>query len=132
MSISSHERSSLGTEKEVFSFTLVLDGVNEITDDLERAMGEAGCDDALLSVLKGTVRLDFDRAAESMVQGILSAIHAVESCGLPIRVREVLPPGHHAFSVVNAFLQVRGEQPVLDELRAELSRKLPRTGRTSD
>ncbi|MEX2121371.1 MAG: hypothetical protein WD847_17390 [Pirellulales bacterium] len=122
MSAATTERSRLGAEKDVYSFTLLLEGVNEITDDLERVLYDAGCDDALLSASEDEVSLDFDREASSMFEAIRSAIHAVETCGLPIRVRRVVPPGHHAIRMMNNFLELRDEQPDLVEELRKLNR----------
>jgi hypothetical protein len=113
MSTTALNDSTLGTEREVFSFTLVLDGIKEITDELESAILDAGCDDALLSSCDGVVSLDFDRQASSMMEAITSAVRAVEQCGLDIRVRKVVPPGHHAIQMMNHYLALRHDEPEL-------------------
>lgn len=64
--------------KETFSFTLVLAGVTEVTEDLENALFEAGCDDALLGMRDGVLFLDFDREGPSWAEAILSAIADVQ------------------------------------------------------
>jgi len=77
--------------KEIFEFTLVLDGVDENTDGLEDALFEAGCDDALINFRDRTVYLDFDREDSSLEKAVLSAIQAVENCGLGAKIIRILP-----------------------------------------
>jgi hypothetical protein len=77
--------------KQTHSFTLVLSGVGEITDELENALFDAGCGDALLGCRDGVVYLDFDRVAKSTQQAMLSAIRDVQKTGFPIRVYRVEP-----------------------------------------
>ena len=43
-----------------FEFTLVLAGKRQLSDDLEDAIFEAGCDDATLSLRNAIAYLDFD------------------------------------------------------------------------
>ena len=57
-----------------YDFTLLLNGVSEITDDIERSLYEAGCDDATISVRSGRMYLTFSRHAPSMKDAILSAV----------------------------------------------------------
>tara|TARA_B100000315_G_scaffold151835_1_gene140635 strand:- start:4642 stop:5202 length:561 start_codon:yes stop_codon:yes gene_type:complete len=63
------------------SFSLVLDGVDIEADDFEDCFFEAGCDDALIAVIKETVILDFDRAAKNLIHAIASAVKDVQSTG---------------------------------------------------
>lgn len=77
--------------KKEFEFTLLLTGVKEITTDLEDQLFEAGCDDSTLSTQKGIVHLDFNREAPSLEEAIISAIKAVESIDLGIKVGRVEP-----------------------------------------
>lgn len=62
-----------------YQFTLLLDGINEITSNLEDALFEAGCNDALINYKNGVVYLNFDREGDNLEQAIISAIKAVES-----------------------------------------------------
>lgn len=64
---------------ETFSFTLVLSGFSELTQDIEDAFFEAGCDDATLSIQAGIPHLDFDRQAPSRQAALLSALREVGS-----------------------------------------------------
>lgn len=72
------------TTPQTYSFTLVLAGVSEITDALENAIFEAGCDDATLASRDGVVFLDFDREARSFRQAIFSAIRDVHRAGCEV------------------------------------------------
>ena len=75
----------------VYQFTLVLEGVDDTTPNLEDALFEAGCDDALINYKNGTVYLDFDRENEDLEQAIISAIKDVESTNLRIKIVSVAP-----------------------------------------
>jgi hypothetical protein len=98
----------LPTQSEDFRFTLVLGGRESIvTSDLEDALFSAGCDDALLYSVDGQVRMDFDRAGESLETAVKSAINDVENCGKEIRVVEVTPPLMDEFEAINQSLRKR-------------------------
>ena len=64
--------------KKTFEFTLILEGMEEITETLEDALYKAGCSDALLMSRNGAVFLDFAREARSMRDAVTSAIHDIE------------------------------------------------------
>ena len=55
-------QSAVGT----FSFTVILEGFSDITEELENRLFEAGCDDTLLRCCDGVVYLEFDREAGSL------------------------------------------------------------------
>ncbi len=74
-----------------YEFTLVLDGVNDQTPTLEDSLYEAGCNDTLINFRNGTVYLDFNRAAASLREAILSAIQQIESMSLEVTVISVAP-----------------------------------------
>ena len=61
-----------------YAFTLVLRGINEITTELEDALFESGCDDALLHSNNGSIFLEFDRMDSSLEAAVHSAIKDVE------------------------------------------------------
>ena len=106
-----------------YSFTLVLSGTTEITDELEQALLTSGCNDALLWSSVGIVGLDFDREADSWGAAIASAIKAVESSELPIRVEKVVPPGATQINLCNVYPAVRKENPeIADGLQQLLSK----------
>jgi hypothetical protein len=77
--------------KEVYEFTLVLEGVNDKTPHLEDILFEAGCDDALINFRNSTVYLDFSRSDSTLENAVLSAILAVEGCNLGAKVIRILP-----------------------------------------
>lgn len=79
------------TNMNTYQFTLILDGVDEKTLDLEDALFEAGCDDALINYKNGTVYLDFDRCGASLEESIISAIQSVESAGIDAMISSVAP-----------------------------------------
>ncbi|HEX7376396.1 MAG TPA: hypothetical protein VF278_04755 [Pirellulales bacterium] len=71
----------------VYSFTVILDGLVDITQDLEDRLYEAGCDDALLSCTNGVVYLEFDREAESLAEAIGSAVRDITAAGFsPLQI----------------------------------------------
>lgn len=74
-----------------FEFTLVLENKIELSDQLEDALFQAGCDDALLSSRNGITYLEFDRDAENLESAIISAIQEVEQAGLALSVKRVEP-----------------------------------------
>jgi hypothetical protein len=60
-----------------FDFALVLDGLDDLTDDVMDKLFEAGCDDATFSLRYGRVFAEFSRTAESYSEAVLSAIRHV-------------------------------------------------------
>ncbi len=65
-----------------FEFTLLLDGVEEITTDVEDALFNAGCDDATISMRFGRMYLTFSRSALSLKDAIISAVKNVRSSAI--------------------------------------------------
>lgn len=65
-----------------FDFALVIDGVPELTTDIEDVLFEAGCDDATLTIRYGRLFMEFSRSAPSVKDAILSAIHDVRKAGV--------------------------------------------------
>ena len=110
---------------EIYSFTLVLAPLDDVTEEMANALHDAGCDDALFGMSNGKPVLHFDREAPSYKQAIFSAIEAVEGCGLGFRVERVLPPGAEDIEMFNEYLSFRKMKPDLEpELRANLWPKL--------
>lgn len=70
-------------------FTLLIDGANTITQEIEDALFNAGCDDATISVRFGRIFLTFSRTAPSLRQAIVSAVRAVNGCGQGLTVLRV-------------------------------------------
>jgi hypothetical protein len=70
--------------KQTHSFTLFLRGLSGLSDKLENALFEAGCNDALLGTCDGVVYLDFDREAPSFIRAVDSAIRDVNKAGYQV------------------------------------------------
>jgi len=70
-------------------FALILDGITDLTTQMEDALFEAGCDDATICVRAGRVFLTFSRTAPTMKEAILSAIRDVQEANIGARVLRV-------------------------------------------
>ncbi|HLB43117.1 MAG TPA: DNA-binding protein [Gammaproteobacteria bacterium] len=79
------------TVKNVYQFTLILKNVDDNTPNLEDSLYKAGCKDTLINFRNGTVYLDFDRAASSLQEAVLTAIKNVESASVHAIVVNVAP-----------------------------------------
>jgi hypothetical protein len=80
-----HENAnSKKSTRKSFSFRLVFSGPSELFDELEKAVLDAGCDDALLGVVDGVPFLIFDREAPTFRDALLSAIEATQRAGLEL------------------------------------------------
>jgi hypothetical protein len=82
----------IGREAEMdrmHGFTLVLEGVPDLTEEVANRLFEAGCDDALPLWRDGVVSIGFDRTAPSLREAITSAIRDVENAGIGARVVRV-------------------------------------------
>jgi hypothetical protein len=66
------------------SFRLTLAGVSEVTDAMENALFESGCDDAGVGSCDGVVSLDFEREAGCLGDAIGSAVKDVERAGFAV------------------------------------------------
>lgn len=73
----------------IYSFTLTLSGVDEVSDDLADALYGGGCDDALFGQQNGEVFLEFDREAPSLQEAIVSAIEDACAASDKIKVTSV-------------------------------------------
>lgn len=76
------------------SFRRTLAKVTEITDAIENALLEAGCDDAGLGSCDGVVTIHFDRESESLGDAISSAVNDIERAGYGVAKIEVGAKGH--------------------------------------
>ena len=74
-----------------YSFTLQVSGI-DTAGNYEDRLYEAGCSDALVAVLSGTLYLDFDREAPSFNAAVRSAEQDVERAGGHV-VKVTPPPG---------------------------------------
>ena len=75
----------------IYTFTLMLSGLEELDEEVEDRIFEAGCDDGLLSFRDSVPYIDFDRDAGSLCEAILSAIDDVEKASVGARVVRVEP-----------------------------------------
>ncbi len=95
-------------------FTLVLDGIPDLTPEVMNALFEAGCDDATVSRQNGRLVIDFDRAGVSMREAIVSAINDIRKAGIGarvVRVEETSPKpgsaeGGRDVGAINSVLQL--------------------------
>ncbi len=70
-------------------FTLILDGIPELTRGDVDALHETGCNEATISRQAGRIAMDFDRTAPTLKDAILGAIRDVRSAGVGARVVQV-------------------------------------------
>ena len=75
-----------------YSFSLILSGVNVLTDDMANALFEAGCDDSTPGSSGGVAKVWFDREAESLGDAIGSAVKDVAKAGFTVSGVEVEDP----------------------------------------
>lgn len=79
-----------------FEFTLVISGLDPDDETFEDRLFEAGCKDALVSVVKGSVLLDFTREAKNFAHAVGSAIDDVQKTGA--RVVRIEPDSYATLS----------------------------------
>lgn len=72
-----------------FEFVMILDGIRELTREVEDALFEAGCDDATLSIRFGCVYLSFNRMAGTFKDAVLSAIRDVRRANIGATVSRI-------------------------------------------
>lgn len=72
-----------------FSFTLILAGSPELTDDLAEGLYTAGCDDGSPGMSNGVTLIDFHREAESLEAALRSAIADVNAAGCTVARAEI-------------------------------------------
>jgi len=65
---------SNGHSESEYDFTLVVDGIVELNDDVLNALFEAGCDDVTFSMRSGRLFAAFSRMGLSMMQAVRNAI----------------------------------------------------------
>jgi hypothetical protein len=76
------ERMSSSEERFMnYAFTLEVSGIDIGRENYEDALFEAGCDDALIAVVNGTLLLDFHREGVSFEDAVKSASRGVELAG---------------------------------------------------
>lgn len=70
-----------------FQFTVILQCLSDISEELTDRLFEAGCDDTLLRCCDGVVYLDFDRDANSLADAVGSAVRDITAAGcLPAQI----------------------------------------------
>lgn len=64
-----------------YSFTLQVAGIDTHQPDYEEKIYAAGCDDALIAVVKDTVFLEFEREAASYDEAVRTACLDIQKAG---------------------------------------------------
>ncbi len=72
-----------------YSFTLILAGSPELTDDLAERLYTTGCDDGSPGMCNGVTLIDFHREAESLEAALRSAIADVNAAGCTVARAEI-------------------------------------------
>ena len=72
-----------------YAFTVVLAGVDELSEAIAEALYGAGCDDAGVGSCEGVVTVDFDRESECLGDAIGSAVKDVAKAGFGVARVEV-------------------------------------------
>jgi len=65
-----------------FDFALAISGVPDLTEEVQNALFEAGCDDATFSVQYGCLYAEFSRSADTFQEAILSAIRDITKANI--------------------------------------------------
>lgn len=87
-----------------YSFILVLSGVAEITPELADALYAATQGDIELNLRDGVVFLEFERAASTLREAIVTAIREVERADVGVRVVRVESEAANVIAKINADL----------------------------
>ena len=74
-----------------YQFTLILSGIDALTDEVLDRLYEAGCDDALIGSRDGVVFADFSRVAPSLTEAVLSAARDLKRAKVGAQVVHVEP-----------------------------------------
>lgn len=69
---------------QTFDFTLILSGINEVTEKAANALYEAGCEDGSFASRDGVAFIMFHRDANSLREAIDSAIRDVKRAGFGV------------------------------------------------
>jgi hypothetical protein len=72
-----------------YEFTLILKGQLDLTEEVADKLFEAGCDDGTPGICNGVFSIDFHREANSLEEGIRSAIANVKSAGYEVERVEI-------------------------------------------
>ncbi len=71
----------VGMKPTTYHFTVILADIHEMTEDLAKALFEAGCDDGSPRSSNGVATIDFDRETESIEHAVRSAVANVQKAG---------------------------------------------------
>lgn len=77
------------THERDYDFTLVVDGVPELTSDVEDALFEAGCSDSTVGFRTGRMFITFSREGASLKDAVISAIKDVRKANVGATVTRV-------------------------------------------
>lgn len=72
-----------------YSFTLILKGAPELTEEIADELFECGCDDGTPGTSGGEFSIDFHRQANTLEEAITSAIANVKSAGYGVERVEI-------------------------------------------
>jgi hypothetical protein len=72
-----------------YSFSVILAGPIEVTEQIANDLYEAGCDDAGVGSVDGVLTVDFEREAESLGDAIGTAVKDVERAGFVVARVEI-------------------------------------------
>ena len=90
----------------LYTFSLVLSGVNIDTPELEDKLFEAGCDDGLICFYGSTVYIEFDRESDNLKSAIMSAIKNVEQANVSAMVISVDAGDYVGLSDVSELTEI--------------------------
>lgn len=74
---------------QTYQFTVYLQGVEVMTDDMAERLFEAGCDDGTPSSGNGIAKVRFHREAKSLEDAIASAVGQIRHAGLNVASVEI-------------------------------------------
>ena len=74
-----------------YHFTVILAGVDEMSEELADALYDAGCDDGSPWSSEGVAAIGFDRDAESFEHAVRSAIADVQKAGCHVAWVKIEP-----------------------------------------
>ena len=80
------------TDQDFYSFTLILEGADILTDEAQDALFEAGCDDATFGAVSGVQVAEFDRDRReyaSYGQALLRAMVQLREAVPDVRIKRV-------------------------------------------
>jgi len=67
-----------------YNFTIIASGIDPTAADFEDRFFQAGCDDATLAFVKGSIVLEFERDARNFAHALITAVRDVQRAGATI------------------------------------------------